>query len=90
MHKIGYHVAADTIYTLEFDELVDISQRKYSDCDDIAYTIIIRNSLGIMDLVLYRKGDYIEYYGKMYKFPDFDRFCLEWRNIQTEKIIESL
>lgn len=90
MHKVGYHVAMDTIYTIEFDELVDILQRKYSDCDDIAYTIIIRNSLGIMDLVLYRKGDYIEYYGKTYKFPDLDRFCLEWRNIQTEKILESL
>lgn len=73
MHKIGYHVDAKTIYTSEFGELVDISQRKYS-VYDIAYTVTIRNSLGIMDLVLYRKDDYIEYYGKKYKFPDLDRF----------------
>ena len=72
-----------------FDELVDISQRKYS-VYDIAYSVTIRNSLGIMDLVLYRKGDYIEYYGKRYKFPDLNRFYLEWRNIQTERAIDSL
>ena len=89
MHKVGYHVALDTIYTIEFDELVDISQHKYGDYD-IAYSITIRNNLGIMVLVLYRLGDYIEYYGKTYKFPNLDRFCLEWRNIQTEKILESL
>lgn len=89
MHKVGYHVAADTIYTIEFDELVDISQHKYGDCD-IAYSVTIRNNLGIMVLVLYRLGDYIEYYGKTYKFPNLDKFCLEWRNIQIEKAIDSL
>lgn len=90
MHKIGYHVDSKTIYTMKFDELVDISPRKYSDYDDKAYSITIRNNLGIMDFVLYRLGDYIEYYGKKYKFPDLGRFCLEWRNIQIEKILESL
>ena len=89
MHKVGYHVAADTIYTIEFDELVEVLQCKYSDCD-IAYSVTIRNNLGIMDLVLYRLGDYIEYYGEKYKFPNLDRFCLEWRNIQIEKVIDSL
>ena len=74
---------------MEFDELIEISQQKYIDAD-IAYFVTIRNENGIMDVVLYRKGDYIEYYGKTYKFPDLDRFCLEWRNIQTEKAIESL
>ena len=89
MHKIGYHVAADTIYTIEFDELVDISLHKYCDYD-IAYSVTIRNNLGIMVLVLYRLGDYIEYYEKTYNFPNLDKFCLEWRNIQIEKVIDSL
>jgi hypothetical protein len=88
MHKVGYHVADDTIYTIEFNELVDISHHKC--CGDIAYSITIRNNLGIIVLVLYRLGDYIEYYGKTYKFPDLDRFCLKWRNIQIEKAIDSL
>jgi len=89
MHKVEYHVALDTIYTIEFDELVEITQHKYSDYDK-AYSITIINSLGIMDLVLYRLDDYIEYYGKTYKFPNLDKFCLEWRNIQIEKAIDSL
>jgi len=88
MHKVGYHIGY-AIYVMEFDELIEISQQKYIDAD-IAYFVTIRNENGIMDVVLYRKGDYIEYYGKTYKFPDLDRFCLEWRNIQTEKAIESL
>ena len=88
MHKIGYHVADNKIYTKEFDELVDISHHKCG--GDIAYSITIRNNLGIIVLVLDRLGDYIEYYGKKYKYPDFNRFCMEWRNIQTEKAIESL
>ena len=87
MHKVGYHVDAKIIYTMEFDELVNISQRKYG---VLAYSVTIRNEHGVMDLVLYRKGDYIEYYGKRYKYPDLGRFCMEWRNIQTEKAIESL
>lgn len=89
MHKVGYHNVAKTIYTMEFDELIDISQRKFS-IYDIAYYVAIRNNLGIMDFVLFYKDDYIEYYGKTYKFPDLGRFCMEWRNIQIEKIIESL
>lgn len=74
---------------MKFNELVDILQRKYS-VYDIAYFVTIRNEHGKMYVVLYRKGDYIEYYGKKYKFQDLGRFCLEWRNIQTEKAIESL
>lgn len=89
MHKVGYHVDAKIIYTMKFNELVDVLQRKYS-VYDIAYFVTIRNEHGIMDVVLYRKGDYIEYYGKKYKFQDLARFCLEWRNIQAEKAIESL
>ena len=74
---------------MKFDELIDVSQQKFS-IYNIAYYVTIRNKQGIMNVVLYRKGDYIEYYGKKYKFPDLDRFCMEWRNIQTEKAIESL
>jgi hypothetical protein len=89
MHEVGYHVDSETIYTVGFDELIEILQWKYS-VYDIAYYVTIRNEQGIMYLVLYRKGDYIEYYGKRYKYPDLGRFCLEWRNIQTEKAIDSL
>lgn len=88
MHKVGYHVASKTVYVMEFDELIDVHQ-KYDDGDK-GYVAIMKNKYGILDLVLYRLGDYIEYYGKKYKFPDLNKFCLEWRNIQTEKIIESL
>ena len=88
MHKVGYHVVLKTVYVMEFDELIDVHQ-KYDDGDK-GYVVIIKNKHGIMDLVLYRKDDYIEYYGKTYKFPDLDRFCLEWRNIQIEKAIDSL
>lgn len=89
MHKIGYHVDSKTIYTMKFGELIEILQRQCS-VYDIAYYVTIRNEQGIMNVVLYSKGDYIEYYGKKYKFPDLNRFCMEWRNIQTEKAIESL
>ena len=74
---------------MKFDELIDVLQQKFS-IYNIAYYVTIRNNLGIMVLVLYRLGDYIEYYEKTYNFPNLDRFCLEWRNIQTEKIIGSL
>lgn len=75
---------------MAFDELIEILQQKYSYVDNIAYFVTIRNKQDIMDVVLYRKGDYIEYYGKKYKFQNLDKFCLEWRNIQTKKAIESL
>lgn len=74
---------------MEFDELVEILQRNHI-ADDIDYLVTIRKEQGIMTFVLFCKNDYIEYYGKKYKFQDLGRFCLEWRNMQTEKAIESL
>lgn len=87
MNKIGYHVSDNTVFVKEFEDILNIIPGNDAKGRE-TYHVILTGMR--WEIVIYKRGDFIEYYGKRYIYTDMKKFCMEWRNIQAEKAIESL
>ena len=85
MNRIGYHVTKNTVFVKEFEDILNIIPMS-----DVKGRETYHVMMTGWEIVIYKRGDFIEYYGKRYRYTDMRKFCMEWRNIQTEKAIESL